>query len=79
MDFDAEGLSGLIRALTILRKYGNPDYPTHCEPDMLVICGICPIDVDADDIRRLETLGFIVSDSGRGGDSYFCSFRYGSA
>ena len=27
----------LIEALQIFLKYGNPDYPTHCEHDELTI------------------------------------------
>ena len=67
-------LSNLIRALTILKKYGDPNYPTHCENDVLTICDIYPDDVSAEDKAQLEELGFIVS-----GDNCFVSFSYGSA
>jgi len=30
-------MDDLIKALQILRKYGNPKYPTHCEHDTLYI------------------------------------------
>lgn len=65
----------LIEALTILLKYGNPPRPTHCEHDELTICGIDPADVSDEDKRRLDELGFFVSDDGE----CFRSFRYGSA
>ena len=39
----------LIEALTILLKYGNPDYPTHCEHDVMYICGIEPEQVSEEE------------------------------
>ena len=30
-------MDDLIAALTILRKYGNPQWPTHCEHDILYV------------------------------------------
>ena len=66
----------LIEALTILRKYGNPDYPTHCEHDILTICGIEPCTVSDDDKKKLEELGFFVGNEY--GEEAFHSFRYGS-
>lgn len=68
-------MSKLIEALQILLKYGNPDYPTHCEHDELTICGIDPSVVSIEDKAKLDELGFFVSDS----DECFKSFRYGSA
>jgi hypothetical protein len=65
----------LIEALTILLKYGDPSYPTHCEHDELTICGINPADVSKEDIKQLDKLGFFVSKS----DKCFKSFRFGSA
>jgi hypothetical protein len=67
----------LIEALQILLKYGNPDYPTHCEHDILTICGIEPSDVSEEDIAKLDELGFFVGDEY--GEESFHSFRYGSA
>jgi hypothetical protein len=67
----------LIQALQILLKYGNPDYPTHCEHDILTICGIEPLDVSEEDIAKLDELGFFVGDEY--GEEAFHSFRYGSA
>lgn len=70
-------MKDLIKALQILLKYGNPDYPTHCEHDTLHICGIDPDDVSEEDKAELDELGFFVSDAS--GESGFMSFRYGSA
>ncbi len=63
----------LIEALTILLKYGNPSYPTHCEHDELWICGIDSSLVSAEDKAKLDELGFFEDDGG------FKSFRFGSA
>jgi len=71
-------LSELIKALSILRKYGNPDYPTHCEHDVLTVCGIDVDKVSKNDVKKLDELGFFIND-----DEYdekcFQSFRYGSS
>ena len=70
-------MEDLIKALQILNKYGNPHNPTHCEHDVLTICGIDPADVSDEDKIKLGTLGFLVSDEY--GDGSFQSFRFGSA
>lgn len=62
----------LIKALQIFLKYGNPDYPTHCEHDELTIM-IDPVIVSEEDKIKLEQLGFEVS------EEYFTSFKFGSA
>jgi hypothetical protein len=67
----------LIEALQILLKYGNPDYPTHCEHDVLTICGIEPSDVSEEDIAKLDELGFHVGNEY--GEEAFHSYKYGSA
>lgn len=67
----------LIQALQIFLKYGNPNHPTHCEHDTLIICGINPNDVSETDKQELEKLGFFVSSEF--GDEAFMSFRFGSA
>jgi len=67
----------LIQALQIFLKYGNPDYPTHCEHDILYIIGIDPEIVSNEDKVKLDELGFFVSDED--GDEVFQSFKYGSA
>lgn len=66
-------MDDLIEALTILRKYGNPAYPTHCEHDELWV-DIRPELVSDEDKRRLDELGFFTSDSKLG----FTSFKFGS-
>ena len=63
----------LIKALTILRRYGNPDYPTHCEHDQLTVM-VDPAAVSPEDLAELERLGFLPGDEGT-----FYSFRFGSA
>jgi len=67
-------MNKLIEALAIFIKYGNPDYPTHCEHDVLRVM-INPSDVDGDDQEKLEELGFIADED----EGDFMSFRYGSA
>jgi hypothetical protein len=66
----------LIEALQIMRKYGNPKYPTHCEHDVLRVCGIDPNDVSEEDKVRLTELHFFVSEED--GDAVFKSFHFGS-
>lgn len=68
-------MENLIKALQIFLKYGNPDYPTHCEHDELWICGIEPEDVSDEDKEKLDKLGFFVDEF----DDCFKSYRYGSA
>ena len=68
------GLDKLIAGLTILRKYGNPDYPTCCQHDVLIVA-IDPEQVNAEDTTRLEELGFIPSEEF---DDSFISFEFGS-
>jgi len=69
-------MSKLIQALQILLKYGDPKYPTCCEHDELYICGIQPSMVTDNDKKKLDELGFFVSESE---EDVFMSFRYGSA
>jgi hypothetical protein len=71
-------MDDLIKALTILRKYGNPERPTHCEHDVLQISpNINPERVSNEDKAALDALGFIISSER--GDEFFQSFRFGSA
>lgn len=65
----------LIKALKIFLKYGNPEWPTHCEHDQLTICGIDTESVSKEDKKKLKKLGFFVSKE----DDAFISFKYGSA
>lgn len=67
----------LIEALQILLKYGNPEYPTVCEHDILIIVDINPSDVSDEDIARLEELG--ISIGSPYGKEVFYSRKYGSA
>ena len=52
----------LIEALTILSSYMRDDYhkdfPTHCEHDVLYVCGVKLSQMDADTVRKLIELGF---------------------
>lgn len=68
-------LQDLIDALLIFRKYGNPDYPTHCEHDTLLV-NVDPKTVSVDDKQTLIELGFF---HGEEFDGVFTSFRFGSA
>jgi hypothetical protein len=68
-------MEDLIKALQIFLKYGNPRNPTHCEHDVLYICGIETEKVTDEDKAELEKLGFFYDDDDEG----FQSFRYGSA
>jgi len=70
-------MKDLIEALQILLKYGNPDYPTHCEHDILTICGIEPVNVSEEDIKRLDELGFFIGNEY--GEKAFHSYKFGSA
>lgn len=73
-------MKDLIEALTILLKYGNPRNPTHCEHDVLTICGIEIEDVSTEDKVELKRLGFECDESEEaGGEIAFYSFRFGSA
>jgi hypothetical protein len=67
-------MDGLIEALQILRKYDNPQWPTHCEHDELWIL-IDPAKVSDEDKARLDELGVFVDEE----NECFKSFRYGSA
>lgn len=68
-------MEDLIKALQILLKYGNPQFPTHCEHDELTICGIEPSIVSEADRAMLEALSFHNIES----EACFRSFRFGSA
>ena len=66
-------MENLIKALQILLKYDNPDYPTSCEHDILRIY-VDPKLVSNDDIDKLEDLGIDAD------DEHYCfySYKYGS-
>ena len=65
-------MDDLIEALTILKKYDSPKYPTHCEHDVLHVA-IDPKKVPKKDKKRLDKLGFWPDEHGG-----FGSFRFGS-
>jgi len=67
-------MSDLIKALSIFLKYGDPSYPTHCEHDVLTICGIDPCLVSEDDVVLLEELGFFIFEG-----ECFTSYKFGSS
>lgn len=52
----------LIRALNIFSKYMKNDYhrefPTHCEHDVLYVCGVDLERMDVDTVQKLIDLGF---------------------
>lgn len=73
-------MDDLIEALIILRKYGNPIRPTHCEHDELAVC-INPNIVSEEDKKRLGELGFYpyhYDDDDDDDTPYFISYRFGS-
>ena len=53
-------MKDLIEALTILMKYGDSQFPIHCEHDVLIMSGIGVEEnaVSVDDAKRLYELGF---------------------
>jgi len=65
----------LIEALQIFLKYGDPEFPTHCEHDVMWISDIEPDMVSEEDKKKLDELGFHVDES----DNCFKSYKYGSA
>lgn len=65
----------LIEALQIFLKYGNPNYPTCCDHDVMYICNINPDDVSEEDKVKLEELGFDIDIN----IDQFYSYKYGSA
>jgi len=68
-------MKDLIKALRIFLKYGNPEYPTNCVHDELVIMEIEPENVSGKDKIELEKLGFFVDEE----EECFISYKFGSA
>lgn len=68
-------MEDLIKALQIFLKYGNESYPTHCEHDVMLICGYTEDQISDEDKKELDELGFFWT------DEYDCwaSYKYGSA
>jgi hypothetical protein len=73
MDEELKGFDAIIRACQIFKQYSNPDYPTHCEHDELMVF-VDPSVVSKEDIDELEGLGF----SANREEEYFFSYRFGS-
>lgn len=70
-----EAWRDLLEGITILARHpGNAVSPFHCEHDELTICAD-PAEFTADELQRLDELGFIPDDD----DECFSSFRFGSA
>ena len=69
-------MDDLIKSLQIFRKYGNPNYPTHCNHDVMYIHGIDTDDVSTEDIIKLNELGFLIGDDT--GKPMFQSYKFGS-
>lgn len=69
-------MNDLITALQIFLKYANNiEYPTHCGHDCLYIHRAIKLNqVDSEDLKKLEELGFFWSEE----DDCFISFRFGS-
>lgn len=68
-------MEDLIKAFQIFLKYGNPNYPTHCEHDVLIVHIVDEKkDVSKEDRKELKKLGFQWDDEFDG----FASFKYGS-
>lgn len=66
-------MENLIKALQILLKYGNPDYPTNCSHDIMRFDIESNI-VSEEDIAALEDLKVYVDDEF---ESFYSTF-YGS-
>jgi hypothetical protein len=67
-------MKNFIKALNILLKYENPDYPFHCEHDILYIC-ISPKNISLEDIKKLDDLQIHADYE----EDHFFSYHYGSA
>lgn len=68
-------MQDLIKALQIFAKYTATRWPTHCEHDMLRICGVSKDTMTAEDIAAAEALDFHWDSD----EEYWYSFRFGSA
>lgn len=65
----------LIKALNILLKYTDVEYPTQCEHDLLYIGhGVNPKDMKVDDLDEFYNLGFEYSPELQ----CFFSYKFGS-
>lgn len=67
-------MNDLIKALEIMMKHGDVEYPTHCEHDTLYIFPNS-MDFTEEELAKLDELGFFPDDIDGNG---FMSFKYGS-
>lgn len=67
-------MKNLIEALTILLKYGDNPFPTHCEHDVLYLYPASGAQISKEDLEKLKELSFIYDEETNG----FSSFLYGS-
>lgn len=74
-DYTAPMLSELIEGLQIFLKYGDVEWPTHCEHDELWITNVALTALTSEDRARLEELGFIYDED----DESYKSYAFGSA
>lgn len=65
-------MDALIEALTIMRKYANPELPTNCTHDVLWV-DVNPVLVSPQDLARLKELHFEPDSYGGFTSSYFGS------
>ncbi len=70
-------MKDLIEALTIFAKYCNPEWPTHCEHDIMYI--MYEGKVSGKDAKRLIELGFNYHGRQDGEDPGWISFKFGRA
>lgn len=68
-------MKDLIEALNIFLKYKQAQFPTHCEHDILYIMQVTREEVSAQDVERLDELGFHWNKS----LGLWASYRFGSA
>ena len=68
-------MDNLIRALRIFRKYANPQFPTHCEHDVLTVAVDPELVTDPNDLAQLSELGFDPDEENGAG---FISTYFGS-
>lgn len=70
-------MKDLIAALTILSRYTDTKYPTHCEHDVLYVL-VDPNLVPEKEKELLGTLGFYSGETDIEIDCFY-SYKYGSA
>lgn len=81
-------MEDLIKALQIFLKYGNPEWPTHCEHDVMYV-NVSPKEMSKEEIKELDELGFFPVDCDGNSydddfdgeyeeDDFFMSYKYGS-